>query len=111
MFKVSRSSTFTHDVPVMVPVDNGAYREDLLRTTFRFLDTSEIKKFDLSTEAGTTAFLEAICADFSGLEDDDGRLIVDVNGEIRAALLRRQDVRRGLASYYFDAVGRVKEGN
>ncbi|UGA45955.1 phage tail assembly chaperone [Bradyrhizobium quebecense] len=109
MFNVSPKRTFTHDVAVLVPIDAG-HEEQTLKTTFNFLDTEELKDFDLRTLEGSTAFLNAIVASFHDLVDGDGGP-VPYSEELRNRLIRRQYVRSALLSHYGEAVTKAKEGN
>jgi hypothetical protein len=109
MFNVSQRPTFTHDVPVLVPV-NGGHEEQKLKTTFFYLDIDQIETFDLKTMEGTTNFLLAIVSSFHDLESDD-QVAIPYTVEVRDQLFRRQYIRQALATYYFDAVAKVKEGN
>lgn len=110
MFKVTTEKRqFTHDVPIMEPVDGG-FREDKLKTTFNALDKDAVAKFDLTTSDGTSAFLDAIVDRFHDLIDDDDKPL-PVDGEARTILLARQNVRQGLVLHYFEAIRKVKEGN
>jgi hypothetical protein len=109
MFVISKKNTFTHDVPVLVPVDEG-HDEQTLKTTFNYLDTDAVKAFDLKTAEGTTAFLVAIVSSFHDLVDDNGSSL-PYSEELRDQLIRRQYVRQALVAHYFGAVTKVAEGN
>ncbi len=107
--KISKKRTFTHDVPVLVPVDGGHF-EDKLRTTFNYIDTEQARVFDLTTQAGIDGFLEAIVDSFHDLTDDDGKA-VPYTAELRVDLLNAQYVRQALLAHYGNAVTKVKLGN
>ncbi len=109
MFDISEIRTFTHDVPIIVPVDGG-FEDRNLKTTFNYIDVEETQKFDLRTPEGTTAFLVRIVSMFHDLMDGE-KNPVPYTEAVRDALLRKQYVRQGLANYYFDALGKAKEGN
>jgi hypothetical protein len=107
--KIVDNPTFTHDVPVVTPTDAG-FAEEALNTTFNYLDVEAIDKFDTKTLEGTSALLEAAVVRFNALTDaKDQPLAYDV--EVRAILLKRQNVRQALCSYYFSALLKVKPGN
>jgi hypothetical protein len=109
MFKVLEKSTFTHDVPVLVPVDGG-HEEQTLKTTFNYLDFEQIAPFDLKTPEGTTAMLLAIVNCLHELQDEKGNTL-PYTGELRDMLFRRQYVRQALIGHYLAAVTKAKEGN
>jgi hypothetical protein len=107
--KIAKTRTFTHDVKVFTPVDEGS-REETLRTTFNYLGVEEVAKFDLATREGTTKCLNAIVAKFHDLTDEADKPLA-CTPALRDALLNLQHVRQALATHYFEAVGKVKAGN
>ncbi len=107
--KISTKRTFTHDVPVLVPADDG-HVEDTLRTTFNYLDTEEARAFDLTTPAGIDGFVDAIVGSFHDCTDDNGNAL-PYTPELRAELLKRQYVCQALMAHYGNAVTKVKLGN
>jgi hypothetical protein len=109
MFNIAVKRTFTHDVPVLVPIDGG-FEEQTLKTTFNYLDTEEVKQFDLKTPDGTSDCLLAVVHSLHELVDND-KNAVPYNEAVRDQLFRRQYVRQGLLTYYFDAVSKAKAGN
>lgn len=109
MFKIVEKPTFTHDVKVLTPVDDG-FAEDVLKTTFNYLPTDEVAKFDLKTPEGTTEFLRAIVAGLHELVDENGKPLT-CTVELRDRLLFLPGIRNGLVAHYLDAVTRIKEGN
>ncbi|WP_316200404.1 MULTISPECIES: hypothetical protein [unclassified Bradyrhizobium] len=112
MFKVVAQGTvrfFTHDVKVLIPSDGG-HVEEQLKTKFVYLQSDELKEFDLGTIAGTDMFLDKTVMTFLDLADDDGQPIA-CTPEIRERLLRDPNVRLALSAHYFAAVTKVPEGN
>ncbi|WP_420132606.1 hypothetical protein [Rhodopseudomonas sp.] len=109
MFKIVSNPTFTHTVTVMTPVDGG-FSEEKLDVTYNYLDTDEVKKFDLTTGDGTSKFLFTLVAKLDGLTGPTGEPVV-CSLELREKLLRMSNVRRAIIAHYFDAVNKVKEGN
>jgi hypothetical protein len=107
--KIVDNPTFTHDVPVMTPTDTG-FSEEALNTTFNYLDVDAIDAFDIKTVEGTTALLEAAVVKFDKLTDADDRPLT-YTVELRQMLLKRQNVRQALCTYYFSALLKVKAGN
>jgi hypothetical protein len=110
MFNVLKKATFTHDVPIMVPIDGG-FEEQTLKTTFNYLDSEEVKQFDVATASGTTAFLSAVVNAFHDLTTGANDAALPYSIEVRDALFRKQYIRQGVIAYYFEAVTKVKEGN
>jgi hypothetical protein len=109
MFKVVDKRTFTHDVKVQIPVDGG-FVEDTLKTTFNYIPTDRVEKFDLKTASGTTDFIRAIVAELHDLADMSGKPI-PYNDAVRDQLISQPNIRLALTSHYLNAVTKVKEGN
>src|SRR4051812_4378882 len=107
--KIVQNPTFTHDVPVVTPTDNG-FEDDTLNTTFAYLDVDAIERFDTNTLEGTNALLEAAVVKFDKLTDAQDQPLA-YSAELRAKLLKRQNVRQALCTYYFAALLKVKAGN
>lgn len=111
MFKVTTGKRqFTHDVPILTPVDDGGFSEDKLKTTFNWLDIDEAAKYDVTTRDGTDKFLDVVIETFHELTDADDKPLV-CDAEVRRKLLARQNIRQGVIAYYFDAIAKVKTGN
>jgi hypothetical protein len=107
--KIVERPTFTHDVPVVTPTDKG-FEDETLNTTFNYLDVDAIDKFDTKTLEGTSALLEAAVVRFNGLTDNNDRPLA-YSEELRAIILKRQNIRQALCTYYFAALLKVKLGN
>jgi hypothetical protein len=107
--KIVDNPTFTHNVPVVTPTDSG-FEDENLSTTFNYLDVDAIDKFDTKTLEGTSALLEAAVVRFSGLTDANDQPLT-CSEELREMLLKRQNVRQALCTYYFAALLKVKAGN
>lgn len=109
MFKVIEEPIFTHDVPVMTPVDGG-FEEQSLKTVFRLIENDEAETFDTKTSEGTDALLGRIVVTFKDLTNESGEPIA-CDAELRRRLLNRPNVWRAVIKTYFAATTKVKEGN
>lgn len=76
MFKLIKNPTFTHDVPIMVPIDGG-YDERPLKVRYRALHADDLAQHDLTSIEGQEAYLRAIVAGFPAVIDDDGTALPD----------------------------------
>lgn len=106
MFKIDAQPTFRRTVKVNIPSGDGV-DEQSLQATFKVLPTSAA---DLSTVAGTTEFLRAIVVQLDDLVDAAGKPVT-YTPAIGDQLFDLPYVRAALATGYFDAVNRVREGN
>ncbi|MFN4091016.1 MAG: hypothetical protein ACK4QW_18495 [Alphaproteobacteria bacterium] len=109
MFTIAESPEFTHDVPVLVPVDDGQ-EERKLRTRFRAIPAAEADSFDLGSEEGRDAFLDRVVVGFHDLVDDAGRPVACTD-EIRGRLMGYPFVRTALTVGYLRAVSGARLGN
>ena len=109
MFKIVENRTFTHDVPILTPIDGG-FAEETLKVTFNYIEGEEAKRHSIGTPAETDAFLDRIVARLDDVVDDNGMQIV-VDKTLQDRLLRVANVRQGILAYYFAALAKVKEGN
>lgn len=109
MFKIVQNRTFTHDVAVLIPSDNG-HVEETLKTTFNYVDADKLASFDLTTGAATDAFLDAIVSSFHDCVDEHGQPLPD-SEQLRKQLLGMHNVRSALLRHYLNAVRKTKEGN
>ena len=109
MFKIVSDPQFTHDVPVMVPVDDG-HAEQSLRTRFRVLDDEARSAFDLTTPEGTKDFLHAAVVGFEGLVDDEEKPL-PVTDALREKLIGTPYVSGALSRHYFAALYKARLGN
>lgn len=108
--QTSTIRTFAQDVEVFTPIDNG-HRREILKTTFNYLDSEEIEKFDLKTMQGTTDFLKAIVNRFDGLTDDSTGEPVPYSEDLRAKLCLFPHVRQAICLKYFASLTKAKAGN
>jgi len=76
MFKLQKNPTFTHDVPVQVPVDDG-HEERPLKVRYRVLGADDLRHHEMNSEEGQNAYLRAVVAGFPAVVDDDGQPIPD----------------------------------
>lgn len=100
--KIVDTRTFTHDVPLLMPIDGG-FSEETLNTTFNYLSTDEIAALG-------DGFLEKAVVTFHDLTGDDDKPVACTD-ELRAKLMRNPNVMHGLIAYYTRAVMKVKPGN
>jgi hypothetical protein len=107
--KIAKISTFTHDVTILVPQDDG-YREENVKVTFNYIGVEASRAFDLSNAADTTSYLKAIIGRLDDLTDDAGAPVAYTE-QLRDQLLDMQYFRQGILSHYLDAVRKVKAGN
>jgi len=108
MFKIAKNPEFTHDVPIMVPVDDG-FEEQKLRTRFRVLPSDELMEHDFGTLEGIKAYLGDIVVRFEDAVDDDGNAMPE--DETKSRLLGISYVRTGLMTHYGTALHKAKTGN
>lgn len=102
MFKLVQSPEFSHDVPVMVPVDGG-HEEQSLRIRFRVADGIE-------SSGSVDDLLDRIVVRAENLVDDAGKPI-EWSDEIRQRLLKMPFVRVAIMDAYRTAVTKVRAGN
>ena len=108
MFKIARNPEFTHDIIVMVPVDNG-HDEQKLRTRFRVLSADEITAHDFASPQGIEAYLRDIVVRFEDVVDEDGKAMNE--DETKTRLLGIGFVRQALLTHYGEALRKAKTGN
>ena len=109
MFKIVDEPTFSHEVTARVPVDGG-FREETFTATFRVIDPEEADEFDLTTTAGSTAFLRRTVVKLDDVGDAQSKLL-EWSDEVRDAALRLPWARSALARTYFAAISGAKSGN
>jgi hypothetical protein len=97
---------FSHEVAVMVPVDGG-HREERFRARFRVTDRDD---HDLTTEAGTTAFLRAAVIGAEDLVAADGAPL-PWSDAVRDWLVTTPFTRVALLAAYFSATAKVRAKN
>ena len=81
MFKKPTDREFTHDVPVLVPADDG-HEEHKLRTRFRAKSRAQQAAFDLTTEEGVDVWLREIVVAFEDVVDDAGKVDSGLNAGV-----------------------------
>ncbi|WPY94675.1 hypothetical protein T8T21_00690 [Limimaricola variabilis] len=109
MFKIVDRPEFTHDVPVMVPVDGG-YREEKLRTRYRVVPDSEAESLVMSRTEDVKAFLRLAVVGFEDVVDDADQPI-PYSDELRERLIGAPHVRLALVRGYTAAVSKARLGN
>ncbi len=98
MFKLLSNPTFSHDVPVSVPVDGG-YETHTMRVRFRVLAVDDLVKHDLARPDGQADYCNAIVESFENLEDDAGKPIAH-NDKVKAQMIGTPFVRVALMRAY-----------
>ncbi|WP_457650934.1 hypothetical protein [Profundibacter sp.] len=109
MFQIAANPEFTHNVPVMVPVDGG-HEEKTLSVRYRVLPADEAEMFDLNTAAGTVDFLNAVIVSIDDVAGDDGKPL-PYNDKLRDKLLDLYFVRIAIVNGYLRAVMKARVGN
>lgn len=110
MFKINKSPTFIHDVPVNVPVDGGV-EEQFLKTRYRVLDLDQLAKFELASGNDKQfAYVDAIVDGFEDLVDQKGDAFT-CTGPVRKQLLNTSYIRVALMRAYDEAMLGAKRKN
>lgn len=109
MFKLQKDPQFTHDVPVMVPVDDG-HQEEMLRTRFRVLDDEALAEIDWESKDGAKVFLRAVIVRFEDVVDDHDKPIL-MSDELRERMIAKPYIRDGLTTAYGKALSKARLGN
>ena len=109
MFKIVKNPTFTHSVPVMVPVDGG-HVEQTLRVKFRVVPVDELAHHDLSSPEGTESWCRAIVEEFGDLVGENDQPI-PASDEVTNTLLRTSYIRLALVRAYMAAMSKARAGN
>ncbi|MEL7113978.1 MAG: hypothetical protein AAGP08_00055 [Pseudomonadota bacterium] len=107
-FKIVKDLTFTRNVPVHIPTDDG-HREQTLRTKFRVLE-DESDQVSLIDNPGNKAFIKKIVVEFSDVEGADGKARPHSDALVDE-LLGLPFVRAALVSMYFREITKVQAGN
>lgn len=107
MFKLQKNPTFTHDVPVQVPVDmedgKGGHETRMLKVRFRALHSDDLAEHDYASREGQEAYVRAIVDGFPAVVDDDNQLIPDDEALFRQ-LVGRSNIRLAVMAAYADAM-------
>ncbi len=109
MFTIVKDRQFTHDVPVMVPSDEG-HTEEKLRTRFRAVPQSELMEFDLGTADGTLSWLRAVCVGFPDVGDEQGNPI-PMSDALRDEVLGSSFIQIAIIRHYTLAMSKARLGN
>ena len=109
MFKVVRNAEFTHDVLVVMPVDDG-FEEHKLRTRFRSKTDEELAAFDFQTRAGQDEFLRAVIVRFEDVIDETDAPL-PMSDELMDQMLATPNVRVALMAHYGEARSKARLGN
>lgn len=107
MFKIVDHPEFTHDVPVLVPIDGG-HREEKFKCRFRL--ASEEETAELSVIDAGKPFLRRVIVQIFDVVDEAGEALV-WSDELRERLIDLPFVRAGLARAYFAAIAKARAGN
>jgi hypothetical protein len=109
MFKIVKNPTFTHSVPVMVPVDGG-HAEQSLKVTFRVVPQDELAHHDLHTPEGTESYCRAIVSGFGDVVDEFDQPMPP-SDEVSDRLFRTPFVQFALIRAYALAMAKARAGN
>lgn len=109
MFKINPAPTFTHTVPVHVPV-NGGHERQTMQVTYRVIEDEVAETFDLSGLEGIRGFLDAVVERIDDLQDEAGQE-VSWNDQVKRHLLGLAYVRIALLRGYNGAMVDAKLGN
>lgn len=107
-FDIDLKPSFTTAVTALVP-SGASHLEQTFSATFQALDLDAAGAFDLSTAAGTTAFLETVL--LSADELVDGGRPVSYSPELRRRLLALPWARQALIEAYSRGVRKAAQGN
>ena len=109
MFKIVKNPTFTHSVPVMVPVDGG-HLEQSLRVKFRVVPVDELAHHDLNSPEGTESYCRAIVEEFGDLVGENDQPL-SPSDEVSNTLFRTTYIRLALVRAYTAAMSKARAGN
>lgn len=110
MFKITPKPTFTHTVPIMVPVNDG-HDEQSLDITFRVLGLKQLAELEPGFDAQRQrAYCDAVVQTFSGLVDDAGK-DVPCDASLRERLLDTPYVQIAIMRHYSEAMSKAKTKN
>ena len=109
MFKIATNPEFTHNVPVMVPVDGG-HSEETLSVTFRQVPMADVEAYDLNTGSDTVSFLQTVIVSVNDVVGDDDKPL-PYNDALRDRLLDLSNIRVAMVNAYLHAVMKARVGN
>ena len=102
MFKIDKNPTFTHTVPVRVPVDGG-FDKQSMKVTFQLLSDDVMATYNTSTMQGQKDFLDAAIVNISDLQDEDKQPI-SFNDDIKKHIIGLPYARNALLKGYTDGI-------
>ena len=102
MFKITKNPTFTHTVPVRVPVDGG-FENESMKVKFKLLDDDVMATYNTSTMQGQKDFLDAAIVSISDLVDAENKP-VDFNDKIKKQIIGLPYARNALLKGYTDGI-------
>ena len=112
MFKMVENPEFTHDVPVMVPIDNG-HREEKFRARFRAIPealANELLDDEVVKADAGKAFLRQIVVEIMDVVDEaDAK--VPFSPDMLEAMIAIPYVRAALSGAYFRSFTKARAGN
>lgn len=109
MFQITKDPQFTHDVPVLIPVDDG-HEEKILRCRFRVRGADDLAQHDLASVQGTEDYLRAIVVRFEDVMDETGKLL-EPSEALTNDLLALPYVRVAVIRRYTEAMVKARQGN
>ncbi len=106
MFKVNKTPTFTRDVEIVTPGDNGV-EVQTLRTTFQVVPDIHTT---LTNDAQMIDYVKDRVATFHELVDENDTPII-CDDDLCIAMIRRPDIRNALFKAYTKEIISAKAGN
>lgn len=107
MFKVSPNPTFTHEVTVTHPVNDG-FSTSKFKATFRVVDVEQLR--DSDTLDGQQDLLRKIVVGMDDLVGEDDKPLTYTD-ELRDQLIAVPYIRAALVQTYLAAVTGARRGN
>lgn len=105
MFAINTTPSFTHDVTIRIPADDG-FVEQKGKVRFRLVSDDELEQLADDVKAIVNAIVEG----FPGGAEIDGKKLED-GDELKAAMLSMSAVRTALLVHYRQAAAGARLGN
>ena len=109
MFTVEKNPTFTHEVPIHVPVDGGTETQTI-KATYTVMTDEESETFNTGHLNGMKEFLIAAKIKMADLQDPEGKAL-PYNDKVRDQLLALPYVCHGLFNGYLKGISNGRLGN
>lgn len=104
--RIVNDPKFTHEVVVLMPVDDG-HTEETFRATFRVIGFEEANEL---AATDPMSFFDRVLVSCDDITDEKDKPLAWTN-ELRTQVLAMRNVQLGLISTYFAAVNKVRAGN